>query len=89
MHRICRREEDDKSTLYPLLYIPPRTNPAISGVHADACGPLLMSLSRASLDQDSPVITGMPPLHSIVEGLPLDGRLLPVASLTSLVAAKK
>ena len=50
-HCIRRREEDDKAILYPLLCTPsPLMNPIISGVHADACGPFWMVLSRASLN---------------------------------------
>ena len=35
-------------------------NPTTSGVHADAWVLLVIALSRASLDQGSPVLTGMP-----------------------------
>ena len=38
----------------------PRMNPTVSGVHADARGPVLITSSKATLDQVRPVLVGMP-----------------------------
>ena len=47
------------NTSCTLRWISPRMNPTISGVHVDVWGPFLIALSRASLNQGGPVLTGM------------------------------
>ena len=59
----CTTSSSGRRMLNPswtLRCVSHRMNPTIYGVHADECGPFLIVLSRANLDQVRPVLPSMP-----------------------------